>query len=83
MKIPEKLEAIIYDTMKQMSDNSQALCDLVNEHGTDEQKQAYKEAVYAPVVRFSLILGEDAIARHKTRHEEIRQQVKAYLHNDS
>lgn len=83
MKIPEELEAIIYDTMKQMSDHSKALCDLVNKHGTDEQKQAYKEAVYAPVVRFSLVLGKDAIARHKIRHEEISKQVKACLHSDS
>jgi len=83
MDIPEKLEAIIYDTMKQMSDNSKLLCDLANEHGTDEQKQAYKEAVYVPVVRFSMILGKEAIERGKARHEEISRQVKACLEKDS
>lgn len=78
-KLPEEWENIIYDTYDQLQRNAKPICELVNEHGTDEQKEAYTNGIYAPAVRLGIFLGREAIVRGKERHEKIEADVKRVM----
>lgn len=83
MDMPEEVETIIYDTMIQIQRNCKPIVELINERGTDEQKNAYQNGMYAVVVRLSMCLGHEAMDKHKARHAEIDRMLKACLEIDS
>jgi len=72
-------EIIIYDALASIMDNSSILCAFINEHGTEKEKQAYKDGVYAPAIKLQCVLGSEAMERGKKRHEEIKRQAEEFF----
>ena len=69
-------ETIVYDAMRSIMDNSKAICELVNQHGTEAQKKAYRDGVYSPAIKLQVILGTDGMERGKKRHDEMCERIK-------
>lgn len=78
-ELDEEWEAILYDTYAAMTKHAKPMCELVNDHGTLEQKAAYRDGIYAQSVRLGVFLGQDALDRGKARHEQIEIEVKAAM----
>ncbi len=72
-------EAIIYGAMVSMQNNCKAILDLVNDHGTPEQKVAYKEGMYAVAMKLGMVLMPDAIERQKENRAKSRAKMDAYF----
>lgn len=72
-------ERMIYDTIISIQNHAGRLCDVVNKHGDDEDKAAYKDGVYAPVMRLSLLLGPEAMDRGKERHAQVRKRLDDWI----
>ena len=72
-------EAVIYDAISQINGQAEVLVGLLNEHGTDEQKQAYKDCVYAVSMKLAIIIGLDGMKRGEARHAEIRRKIDDFV----
>jgi hypothetical protein len=71
-------EALVYDALEATMKNSALLCALVNRAGTDEEKRAYQEGVYAPAIKLQCVLGSEALERGRQRHERMRAEAEAF-----
>lgn len=81
MRLDEEAEMFIFDTFRQIQRNSKLLAELVNTHGTPEQKWAYKDGVYAPVVRLSSLLHGAAMDRCRQKETERLAECEKALAN--
>jgi hypothetical protein len=74
-------EAIVYDALEAIMSNSAALAALVNRAGTDVEKRAYQEGVYAPAIKLQCLLGTEALERGRLRREGQRAEAEAFVAN--
>lgn len=77
MQLDEEAELFIYYIFKKIQKNSGTLATLVNKHGMQEQRTAYKEGVYAPVVRLSSMLSPEAMERCKKAEAKMQAECEA------
>ena len=74
-------EDIIYDAYVSILENSKRLCELVNKHGTDEDKKAYRNGVYATAIKLEVVLGTEGIERGKKRYEDLCERMRQHVEN--
>ncbi len=75
----ETEEALVYDAMSAMQENSETLAALANADGTPKAREAYKSGVYAPCVKLQILLGSEAMNRGKARHDKISNEAAAFF----
>jgi hypothetical protein len=75
----ESEEALVYDAMAAIQENSHVIANLANVNGTPEAEKAYKSGVYAPCVKLQVLLGIEAIKRGRDRHEKIKRDADTYF----
>jgi hypothetical protein len=75
----EEEEVLVYDAMRQIQLNSGPLADLVNEHGSPDQKEAFRHGVYSPAIKLQVVLGAEAMERGKKRWAETEMKCEAFF----
>ena len=78
-RLPELEEGLIYDAMVQINRRAEEIVKLVNDHGTPDQKQAYKDCIYAVSMKLGMIIGVDGIRRQEARHKEMDRKLQEFI----
>lgn len=72
-------ETLVYDAMIEIQKNSHIIASLVNRIGTDAEKVAYNNGMYAPCVKLQCLLGTEAMNRGEVRHERIKTECAKFM----
>ena len=72
-------ESVIYDAWANMREHSAALSALVNAHGGDAERKAYRDGMYSVAVKLEVLLGPDGMARGAERYARIDAEAAAFF----
>ena len=81
-KIMDETEKIIiYDAYSLIMENSELIASLIEEHGTDEHKKAYKNGIYRPAIKLQILLGNEGLKKGGERHKKTRDSLENFFKN--